>query len=116
VARVNQVGHRGEAVGDIETRLRSALREAMKARDMVAAFALRSALSAIGNAEAVPADPGGPAEVARGQLSPADIQAIVQAEISERETTAVQYQESGHGDRAERLGREAQILRTVLGA
>jgi uncharacterized protein len=116
VARVNQVGHRGEAVGDIETRLRSALRDAMKARDVVAAFALRSALSAIGNAEAVPADPGGPAEVARRRLSPADIQAIVQAEISERETTAVQYQESGQGDRAERLGREAQILGTVLKA
>jgi hypothetical protein len=35
---------------DAETRLRAALREAMRNRDVVAAFALRSALSAIGNA------------------------------------------------------------------
>jgi hypothetical protein len=52
--------------GDIEARLRAALRDAMKARDLVAAFALRSALGAIGNAEAVPADPAG--EVARRPL------------------------------------------------
>jgi hypothetical protein len=46
----------GEAAhGDIEARLRAALRDAMTTRDVVAAFALRSALSAIGNAGAVPA-------------------------------------------------------------
>ena len=40
---------------DVETRLRAALREALRTRDVVAAFAIRSALGAIGNAEAVPA-------------------------------------------------------------
>ncbi len=56
--------HPGEARGDaggqpddIETRLRAALRDAMKTRDVVAVFALRSALSAIGNAGAIPAGP-----------------------------------------------------------
>ena len=43
---------------DVETRLRAALREALKTRDVVAAFAIRSALGAIGNAGAVPADAG----------------------------------------------------------
>jgi hypothetical protein len=122
---------------DIETRLRAALREALKTRDVVAAFAVRSALAAIGNAGAVPAEPvadaesGTPArtesayvakaasgpgatEVARRQLSPADLRAIVGAEISERETTAGQYEQAGQGDRADRLRREARILRDVL--
>jgi hypothetical protein len=49
----------GAAPGDVEARLRAALRDAMKTRDVVAAFALRSALSAIGNAGAVPAGPDG---------------------------------------------------------
>jgi hypothetical protein len=42
---------------DVETRLRAALREAMKSRDVVAASAVRSALAAIGNAGAVPPEP-----------------------------------------------------------
>jgi uncharacterized protein YqeY len=118
---------------DVETRLRAALRDALKSRDMVAAFAVRSALGAIGNAGAVPAGEDGAAaatptptgsayvakaaagagatEAVRRQLSPADIRAIVEAEISERETTAGQYQQA---DRAGRLRREAQILRDVL--
>ena len=121
---------------DVETRLRAALRDALKTRDVVAAFAVRSALGAIGNAEAVPAGPDGagvPATPirtgsayvakaatgagtteARRQLSPADLRRIVEAEISERETTAGQYEAAGHADRAERLRREAQILRALL--
>lgn len=61
------VRHPGEARGDakgqpddIETRLRAALRDAMKTRDVVAVFALRSALSAVGNAGAIPAAPAPP--------------------------------------------------------
>jgi uncharacterized protein YqeY len=80
----------------------------------VAAFALRSALAAIGNAGAVPEGLAGATEAARRQLGPADLREIVRAEISEREITASQYEEAGHTDRAERLRREAQILRTVL--
>jgi uncharacterized protein len=141
---VNQAGHGDEAASDItaqdiEARLRDALRDALKTRDVVAAFALRSALGAIANAGAVPADPaGGPTgplstappaggayvakaaagagatEVGRRQLGPADLREIVGAEISEREITAGQYEGAGHADRAERLRREAQILRAVL--
>jgi uncharacterized protein len=39
----------------VPDRLRAALRAALKARDTAAAAALRSALAAIGNAEALPA-------------------------------------------------------------
>jgi hypothetical protein len=118
---------------DVETRLRAALRDALKTRDVVAALALRSALGAIGNAGAVPADQGsappvrtgsahvaqaaagaGATEVSRRPLSPADVRAIVEAEISERQTTAGQYEQTGHGDRAGTLRREAQVLRAVL--
>lgn len=66
-------------VDPLQARLRVALREAMKAKDAVAISALRSALSAVGNAEAVaPAEPGAPfrptlgvgaADVARRELS-----------------------------------------------
>ena len=79
---------------DVEARLRAALIEAIGTRDVVAAFALRSALSAIGNAGAVPAgstqvpDANSPhvagslagpgaAEVPRRHLTPADISEIV---------------------------------------
>ena len=119
---------------DLRARLGAALKDAMRARDQVAASALRSALGAIGNAEAVAADQhapkvgpgaGGPhfagsaaglgaAEAARRQLSPADLDAIMRAEISERERAAGQYAESGFADQAERLRREASVLTSVL--
>ena len=125
---------RGDAEGqpdDIETRLRAALRGAMKTRDVVAVFALRSALSAIGNAGAIPASPdpaGGPGsqyvagagaglsatDAARRPLTQADLAVIVRREAGERETAADQCDQGGHPDRAERLRREAGILRAVL--
>jgi hypothetical protein len=45
---------------DLTARLRRALTAALRARDMTAAAALRSALGAIGNAEAVPVPPTRP--------------------------------------------------------
>ena len=117
---------------DVEARLRAALLEAIGTRDVVAAFALRSALSAIGNAGAVPAgstqvpDANSPhvagslagpgaAEVPRRHLTPADISEIVRAEAAERVSAAGQCQRAGYPDRAERLRREASILLAVLG-
>ncbi len=115
---------------DIGTRLRRALTEALKARDKTAVSALRSALSAIGNAEAV--DPGeqgpgrsgassthvagavaglGTAEAQRRHLTEADVAAIVRAEAAEREAAASQYELSGHAGQAEglRLGTRALL-------
>ena len=135
---IMSVRHPGEARGDaegqpddIETRLRAALRAAMKTRDVVAVFALRSALSAVGNAGAIPAGPGpapgagrqyvagagaglGATDAARRPLTQADLAVIVRREVGERETAADQCDQGGHPDRAERLRREAGILRAVL--
>ena len=101
---------------------------------MVAVFALWSALSAVGNAGAIPAGPAGPApgagreyvagagavsglgatDAARRPLTQADLAVIVCREAGERETAADQCDQGGHPDRAERLRREAGILRAVL--
>ena len=122
----------GKAPKNVEARLRAALLEAVGTRDVVAAFALRSALSAIGNAGAVRADSTqvphattphvagsvagpGAAEVPRRHLTPADISEIVRAEAAERASAAVQCEHAGYPDRAERLRREASILLAVLG-
>ncbi|HET9893499.1 MAG TPA: hypothetical protein VFQ44_00945 [Streptosporangiaceae bacterium] len=95
----------------VKSRLHAALRDAMRGRDAAAMSALRGALGSIGNAEAVDtaqaaaapsSPPGGPhfagaiaglgaAEVARRQLSTAQVEAIVAAEISERESAAGSY-------------------------
>ena len=112
-------------------RLRLALAEALRARDMVTVSALRSALGAIGNAEAVepgaaaPTGTGSPhvagaaagvgaAEAQRRRLSAADIGQIVLEEARERERAARDYERAGHADRAGRLRREAQVLLAVL--
>ena len=115
---------------DLPARLRLALTAAMRARDMTAVAALRSALGAIGNAEAVPVPPApsaasqpfagsaaglGAAEAERRRLNPAQVAAIVQAEIDERLAAAAQYQNAGHADRAARLTAEAQALALAAG-
>jgi hypothetical protein len=131
---------------DLPARLRLALTAALRARDMTAVAALRSALGAIGNAEAVPVPPAPPAaapsaagpagasaagrgsphvagaaaglgaaEAERRRLSPAQVAAIVQAEIDERRAAAAQYEGAGRTDRAARLAAEAQALATAAG-
>jgi ABC-type taurine transport system substrate-binding protein len=131
VAIVNARPVDGKAPSDVEARLRAALLEAIGTRDVVAAFALRSALSAIGNAGAVRADSTqvphatsphvagavagpGAAEVPRRHLTTADISEIVRAEAAERASAAGQCAHAGHPDRAERLRREAGILLALL--
>jgi uncharacterized protein YqeY len=113
--------------GGIQERLRAALRDSLSARDTVAVSALRSALAAIGNAGAVPALQDGSAgagsehfagavtglgaaEAERRSLTEAQIAAIVQDEIGERQVAAEGYEHSGHGDQAGRLRREAAVL------
>lgn len=50
----------------------------------------------------------------RARLSAADLDAIMQAEISERERAADQYTANGFASRAQRLRREASVLTSVL--
>jgi uncharacterized protein len=116
---------------DVKVRLRLALRAALAARDMIAVPALRSALAAIGNAEAV--DPGpaaavtadnpyvagavagaGAGEARRRSLSAAEIDRILRAEISEREAAAREYEHLGRADQAGRLRSEARVLSSAV--
>jgi uncharacterized protein len=123
----------------LHERLSRALPIAMKARDRVAVAALRSALAAIANAEAVdPPQPpppaqqpdhggsgGGPAfagavaglgatEVERRRLSGVQVEEVVRAEVAERETAAAGYERAGQLEHAERLRAEAEVLTSYL--
>jgi uncharacterized protein len=123
--------------GSVRSRLQAALRTAMKERNTVTASALRSALSAIANAEAVslPAASSGPparpaaqssphfagaaaglgaAEVSRRVVTEGEAAAIAAAEAADRRAAARDYQAAGHADRAGRLRREAQAIESAL--
>jgi uncharacterized protein len=129
-----------QSADEWRTRLRTALHAARKDRDTARVSALRSALSAIDNAGAVPTatlgtampvhiDPDAPssgkiaggvvglgaAEVARRELSDAQIRELLRAEIDERVTAAQQAAGGGHGERATFLRAEAAVLTTLLG-
>lgn len=111
-------------------KLRDALMAARKDRDATRVAALRSALSAIDNAETpdgarVAAQSSatianavaglGAAEVARRELSDAQIRELVRAEIDERLTAADDYTAGGHTERATALQAEAEVLSGLLG-
>ncbi len=115
-------------VDPVRERLGTALRLAMRGRDRVAVSALRSAIAAIGNAEAVPVEdaPGagaietaltgvGAADAPRRVLSEADVIAIVREEISERDEAAAELDGLGREDASEPLRAGADLLREVLG-
>jgi uncharacterized protein YqeY len=108
----------------IRDRLREALTDALKARDRETANVVRSALAAIGNAEAVEVGVNGTragaieespvglgaAEVDRHTLTEVQIAALIRAEIVERQEAARTYEHNGAEDQAARLRREAQVL------
>ena len=110
--------------------LRDALLAARKNRDATRVSALRSALSAIDNAETpdrvvvdAPSSATiaggvvglGAAEVARRDLSDAQIRDLVHAEVDERLTAARDFTAGGHTERAATLRAEAAVLRGLLG-
>ena len=99
-------------------RLTGALRKAMKDRDSVAVDVLRSLMSAIDNAGAIPVTrPASPmsrpsGEAPRRELSAAEVDQVLRAEAAERQAAAADYEQRGLRDEAGRL--EAQ-LRIVAG-
>jgi hypothetical protein len=109
--------------------LREALLSARKDRDTTRVSALRSALSAIDNAE-TPDDARvgapssgsianavigvGAAEVARRELSDKQIRDLVRGEIDERLAAAGQV-DASHAERAATLRAEAAVLSDLLG-
>ena len=111
----------------LRVRMRDALQQAMKDRDRVSVAALRSALGAIDNAEAVrvegPADYGdggmgehglGMAEAMRAALTDDDVAGIVREEIEERLAEAAEFEGCGQDERAALLRSEAGVLARQL--
>ncbi|HEX5946601.1 MAG TPA: hypothetical protein VFY82_10005 [Acidimicrobiales bacterium] len=117
-----------DATSPLHARLRRALPPALKARDRVAIAALRSALAAIDNAQAVAAPPAprtgglvagavrglGAGDVPRRGLSTDEVTAIVRAEVADRRAAAADYERSGRVDAAGRLVAEADVLAVHL--
>lgn len=113
----------------LRRRLRDALAGAIKERDKLAVAALRSALAAIDNAEAVQRPESadrqlaveqlrigvGSAEMPRRELTEQQITAIVRGELAEREAAAREYQRAGRLEHAERLRGEIRALTRHLG-
>ncbi len=119
-------------VAGLRADLQAALTTAMRARDRPAVAALRSLLAAIANAEAVEvvevrrdAQPGGTptsgpiagavtglgaGDVARRELTPDDLRAVVRAEVDERVVAAEQLASGGAADRAAQLRAEVEAL------
>lgn len=98
----------------------------------MAVSALRSALAAIDNAEAVDAAQAPPAGVSHADLAGtvvglraaeverrvrtgAQMEEIVRAEVADRRAAARDYERTGRHERAERLRREANVLSAYLG-
>lgn len=116
----------------LRARLRADLLTARKSRQSETVAALRSTLAAIDNAEATEATGTpvvassehfagaqaglGATEARRRVLSPAELHAIVQAQIQERQLEADNYQTIGQPEAAARLRREAEALTGYLDA
>lgn len=116
---------------ELRAALRKDLTAAMKARDSSAVTALRTAIAAIDNAQAIEAThaPGtatsehfagahvglGVTEADRRHLDDDEIRDILRAQITERGVEADRYEALGRTDAAARLRREADALRKYLG-
>jgi uncharacterized protein YqeY len=103
----------------LRTALRLGLTTAMKSRDRDALAALRTAIAAIDNAEAVPAPDAAPAATsahiagARSGLG-SELQDILRGQISEHTSEADRYDALGQADSAARLRRQADSLAPYL--
>lgn len=116
----------GSAETEIVTRLRADLPVALRARDQVATRAIRTALAAVANAEAVPVpeprgslDPpvvGASQEVERRQLDAADVERILVEELADRRDTIERYEAHGRTAEADELRAELAVLARYLPA
>ncbi len=121
------------AMPDLRQRISTALRAAMLAQDRIAVSALRSALAALANAEAVRTDPDvdttdaathqrlagttagvGATDVERRELDDDEQRRIVQTEIDERLAAASHYDLGGRPERGVQLRAEAEVLAGCL--
>ncbi len=113
----------------LRSRLRESLKVALSSRDTITVAALRSAMSAIDNAEAVdqsqaPAPAGraignvqlgvGVAEAPRRELSTHEVIEIVRAEVGDRMAAASEYARLGRTAQTITLRAEAAALMSFL--
>jgi len=108
-------------VQELRRRLQADLKDALKTRDGSAVVALRCALAAIANAEAVPApdtryDPviNRPADVPRRDLTMEQAMAVLRTEADERRRAIVEYDGLGQVEHAARLRAELAVLGRYL--
>ncbi len=101
--------------------MRADLIDALKGGDPTTVSVLRTTLAAIANAEAPPLVEvrrgparGGPTEVARLELTDADLERIVGAEIADRRDTIDRYVGAGRDEPVAQLLAEIEILHRYL--
>ena len=114
---------------DLRSRLQADLTASLRARDKATAAALRTTLSAIANAEAVPTEASlpadgsviagataglGSAEAPRRDLTEQDVLAIIAAERAELSAAATELEQHGATDRAAELHAAAAVLDAYL--
>jgi uncharacterized protein YqeY len=104
-------------MSQLRDQLKASLQSAIKSRDRIAIAALRSALSAIDNAEAVegprdyrPVLGVGAGEAQRRVLTVDAVREVLRTEIAERARAADEYERLGRPDEASRLRAEAAVL------
>ena len=110
--------------------LRSALTNALRARQADAVAAIRETLAALDNAEAADSSAApavqagiiaggvkglGAGDVPRRALSPAEAAAIVERELEERRRAASDYAALGQAAAAERMRRQVEVLSALGG-
>jgi uncharacterized protein YqeY len=115
-------------VDEWKTLLRAALRDAQRAREAASVSMLRETIAAIENAEApdirlAPSgqsqaiagavDGAGAGEIARRELGPQDVDAIIERELVGRRTAADSYASLGRHDEADALRRQADKLEAL---
>lgn len=98
----------------VRTALRRDLLAAMKIRDTAHVAALRTAIAAIDNAESVDAEGVTATEVARRELSADEVHAVLAAHVHGYTVEADGYDAVGQAGPAERLRRQAALLRRHL--
>jgi uncharacterized protein YqeY len=116
---------------DVRAALRHDLRVAMKAGQREVVSALRTAIAAIDNAEAVDVTAAGversagpvaratsgvgSSEVARRELRPDEVRDVLRRQVDEHRTEADRYDALGQPDAAARLRRQADALLRYVG-
>ncbi|MEU3307530.1 hypothetical protein [Nocardiopsis sp. NPDC006832] len=116
-----------ETVHELRAELRADLVIAMKARRSEVVSALRTAIAAVDNAEAVEVPDApmesvsehvagvgvgvGSTETGRRTLSVDEVRSLLRAQVQERINEAERYDSHGRSEAAERLRREAGALR-----